>query len=345
MRQVIFDTGENNIVNRNLIAEIGEAEAVVYDVLLYKNEYWKKQGKLSDDEFFFITDNDIIFETLYQKTKVRKAISTLIKFNLIEKILKGVPAKNHYRIIENEELLNKLIERGRTKREELLNKLKEDNKKDLKRFSQSQQNSQFAEKQQTSLVKNNNQDCLKTTVTNNNITNNKTNNKYSISAVFETNTDNIISILEKEAEKDNRLKNLVKYLKLYFENEVEPETDIEILKKTWIKEKSTLDKYFRWIDKIKKDDNINLTLIFEKYLQWFFDVERDFQSLKIKLLTNRVVFLNFFKTIFREVTEKGKWKYYDYLIEKGKGTIGRLEDYNYLTQAELKEAEKELLSF
>jgi len=33
------------------------------------------------------------------------------------------------------------------------------------------------------------------------------------------------------------------------------------------------------------------------------------------------------------------------LIEKGKGTIGRLEDYNYLTQAELKEADIELLSF
>ena len=163
MRQIIFDTGENNIVNRNLIAEIGEAEAVVYDVLLYKNEYWKKQGKLSDDEFFFITDNDIIFETLYSKTKVRKAVGTLIKFNLIEKILKGVPAKNHYRIIENEELLNKLIERGRTKREELLNKLKAGNKKDLKRFSQSQQNSQFAEKQQTSLVKNNKLVCRKTT--------------------------------------------------------------------------------------------------------------------------------------------------------------------------------------
>jgi len=23
---------------------------------LYKNEYWKKQGKLSDDEFFYIID-------------------------------------------------------------------------------------------------------------------------------------------------------------------------------------------------------------------------------------------------------------------------------------------------
>lgn len=131
IRNLIFEEGANSILNRYLVYEIGESRTLIFDFLCYKYDYWKSRNELNFEGFFFCTTNDIALITNYSTKKVERVVKDLIKLKLIEKKLKGNPAKNHYNIIADSELIKKFIQSGKDKFNKRAEKLRLYNIKNL----------------------------------------------------------------------------------------------------------------------------------------------------------------------------------------------------------------------
>ncbi|MGG1481936.1 hypothetical protein ABE402_13700 [Bacillus smithii] len=103
MKDVIIDLLRSDgsiVVNKRLAKAIGLTEAVVYSELVSLYKYWANRGELTDGEWFFCTDDNLVENTTIPKNTVRRKVNELVKMGLIEKELKGLPAKIHYRITD-----------------------------------------------------------------------------------------------------------------------------------------------------------------------------------------------------------------------------------------------------
>jgi|GEM_PF-1588427 len=87
-------------VNKKLAQRIGLNEAVVYGELVSRYLYFKEHDKL-EDGYFFNTVEDLQEATTLTKYQQSKAIEKLYNYNLIDRKVKGVPAKRYFKINED----------------------------------------------------------------------------------------------------------------------------------------------------------------------------------------------------------------------------------------------------
>jgi len=88
------------VVNKELAKKIGLHEVVLLADLISKEQYFIEHNKMTD-EWFFNTAKNIQADTTLTSHKQRKAIKNLKSLGIIETKLIGIPAKQHFKIIEN----------------------------------------------------------------------------------------------------------------------------------------------------------------------------------------------------------------------------------------------------
>lgn len=82
------------IVNKALAKEVGIDAALLLSDLVTKQEYF-------DEEWFFNTSENIETDTTLSAYQQRKAIKVLIDKEFIETKIKGIPAKQFFKILHN----------------------------------------------------------------------------------------------------------------------------------------------------------------------------------------------------------------------------------------------------
>ena len=109
------------VLNKELARQVGLKEAVLLADLISKEEYFIANGMT--DGWFFNTETNIEKDTKLTPFMQRKCLKTLKKHQLIEVKRIGIPAKNHFRI--NEQQLVKFINNLKLTKCTTINKNKE----------------------------------------------------------------------------------------------------------------------------------------------------------------------------------------------------------------------------
>ena len=86
------------IVNRSLIKELGLKETIVLGELASEYNYYKKQGSLDEDGYFYSTIDNIEENTSLSSYEQKKCLDNLSKRGIVNVVLKGIPAKRHIKI-------------------------------------------------------------------------------------------------------------------------------------------------------------------------------------------------------------------------------------------------------
>ena len=96
------------VLNKNLAKQVGLKEAVLLADLISKEEYFIANGMT--DGWFFNTEANIEKDTTLNSYHQRKCLKTLKNHNLIEVKRKGIPAKQYFKINEQQvlQILNNL---------------------------------------------------------------------------------------------------------------------------------------------------------------------------------------------------------------------------------------------
>ena len=119
-------------VNRLLAHAIGMNETIIYSTLISKFTYYSIKEMIDDDGWFYSTAPDIQESTTFSEKVQRRAINNLIETGLIESELHGMPAKRYFRILNNIDLLENLINKGA----DIANKIKiEANEKNIEKVA------------------------------------------------------------------------------------------------------------------------------------------------------------------------------------------------------------------
>jgi len=90
------------VVSKELAKEIGLNETIILAELIGQNQYFKDRGELDEQGYFYCTIDKMEKNTTLDKNKQSYAINTLIKRDLIEKEIKGLPSKRYFKINETE---------------------------------------------------------------------------------------------------------------------------------------------------------------------------------------------------------------------------------------------------
>ena len=109
------------VLNKNLAKQVGLKEAVLLADLISKEEYFIANGMT--DGWFFNTEANIEKDTTLNPYHQRKCIKTLKNHNLIEVKRKGIPAKQYFKI--NEEQVLQILNNLSVKNLTTINKNKE----------------------------------------------------------------------------------------------------------------------------------------------------------------------------------------------------------------------------
>ena len=109
------------VVNKILARNIGLKETILLADLISKEEYFICNGMT--DGWFFNTESNIQADTTLTPYQQRKALKTLKKYEIIETKRKGVPAKQYFKI--NEEQVVKFLNNKSFKNLTTINKNKE----------------------------------------------------------------------------------------------------------------------------------------------------------------------------------------------------------------------------
>lgn len=168
-RSDVFSTDGWIPVNKMLAHQAGIEAAIIYGELTRKEDWYRKNNKLKDGEWFFVTHDDLQESTTLKRTAQDKGIKSLIDLGLIEKKNMGLPAKRYFRIIDENiqmESTTKIVEKQQPNNNSNL----EDQKSENPCYKQ------VVEIQQPSLLKSNNIECRNSAGNNNKINNKKINN-------------------------------------------------------------------------------------------------------------------------------------------------------------------------
>lgn len=87
------------VVNKKLAKEIGLNPAVVLSELIARYK-WHKDENMIDGEWFYCTEETLEEQTSLNRYHQDKAINELQELGLIEKEVKGMPAKRYFKINE-----------------------------------------------------------------------------------------------------------------------------------------------------------------------------------------------------------------------------------------------------
>ena len=94
----LFGTDAFISVNKHLVKRVGLVEAVFFGELLSKYKYYKSQGQLVKEKWFYATVESIEESLNISKDIQEPAIKNLVKMGLIEKKIMGLPAKRHFAV-------------------------------------------------------------------------------------------------------------------------------------------------------------------------------------------------------------------------------------------------------
>ena len=108
-------TGSINY-NKGIAREYGVNVAVLLGLLCYKYDYWLEKGSLTEDGYFFVTQEDITEETGLSPFQQREALEVLKNINILQVSRRGMPSKNYYK-------LNKFILRSEIIKHKMCNNL------------------------------------------------------------------------------------------------------------------------------------------------------------------------------------------------------------------------------
>lgn len=104
MKKSILATTPFLIINKCLLVNLGVDASLVLSDLIQKEQYFKESCQKYDGFFFNVT-NDISCSTTLSYYQIKQAISVLEKWGIIKVVLKGVPAKKHFKI-DHAQILN-----------------------------------------------------------------------------------------------------------------------------------------------------------------------------------------------------------------------------------------------
>ena len=120
MKQLLSSTAFI-VLNKELAKQVGLKEAVLLADLISKEEYFISKGMT--DGWFFNTEANIEADTTLNSYHQRKCLKTLKKFKIIETKRKGIPAKQYFKI--NEEQVLQILNNLSVKNSTTINKNKE----------------------------------------------------------------------------------------------------------------------------------------------------------------------------------------------------------------------------
>jgi len=102
------------VLNKQLAKQIGLKEAVLLADLISKEEYFISKGMT--DGWFFNTEANIEADTTLNQYHQRKCLKTLRQFKIIETKRMGIPAKQYFKINEEQvlQILNNLLDKNYT---------------------------------------------------------------------------------------------------------------------------------------------------------------------------------------------------------------------------------------
>ena len=109
------------VLNKELARQVGLKEAILLADLISKEEYFISKGMT--DGWFFNTEANIEADTTLNSYHQRKCLKTLKKFKIIETKRKGIPAKQYFKI--NEEQVLQILNNLSVKNSTTINKNKE----------------------------------------------------------------------------------------------------------------------------------------------------------------------------------------------------------------------------
>ena len=104
MKKSILATTPFLIINKGLLVNLGVDASLVLSDLIQKEQYFKDSSQDNEGYFFNVT-NDISCSTTLSYYQIKQAISVLEKWGIIKVVLKGVPAKKHFKI-DHAQILN-----------------------------------------------------------------------------------------------------------------------------------------------------------------------------------------------------------------------------------------------
>jgi len=105
----LFRSSAFLIVNKNLLKAWGPAKTVFLENLIDKYKYWVDRRMIQPDGSFFLTHEDQCKQTGLGEHQVRECKRELINMGVLQTKMKGLPAKEYYRI-DFSKLLNIFIE-------------------------------------------------------------------------------------------------------------------------------------------------------------------------------------------------------------------------------------------
>jgi hypothetical protein len=108
------------VLNKELARRIGLKEAILLADLISKEEYFISNGMT--DGWFFNTEDNIEQDTTLTAYQQRKCLTTLKKYQIIEVKRRGIPAKQYFRI--NEEQVIKFLNNLSASKSTTINKNK-----------------------------------------------------------------------------------------------------------------------------------------------------------------------------------------------------------------------------
>jgi len=109
------------VLNKELASKVGLKEAVLLADLISKEEYFISKGMT--DGWFFNTEANIEADTTLNSYHQRKCLKTLRKHKIIETKRMGIPAKQYFKI--NEEQVMQILNNLSDKKSSTINKNKE----------------------------------------------------------------------------------------------------------------------------------------------------------------------------------------------------------------------------
>ena len=86
------------VVNRSLIKILGLKETIILGELASEYNYYKKNELLDEDGYFYSTIENIEESTSLSAYEQKKCLDNLSQYNIINVVLKGIPAKRHIKL-------------------------------------------------------------------------------------------------------------------------------------------------------------------------------------------------------------------------------------------------------
>lgn len=93
------------IVNKEIAKNIGIEPAVLLADLIDKHSYFETRNELDDDGYFYNTSENIESSTSLNYHAQKRCLKTLNDVGYVETKLKGIPAKLHFKVVENKILI------------------------------------------------------------------------------------------------------------------------------------------------------------------------------------------------------------------------------------------------